>query len=325
MDYGGGIQVPAEVARLMALAEAGDTTGVVAHLASTPGISIHARGEDGDTALHLSALHGHAELSMLCLDRGADVNARDEDMSTPLHDASAGGYLDIVRALLEYRADVHAIDSDGDSPLHHACNGNHAHVAALLVRAGANLGAANGMGMSPLSLATEPAVQAACEEAQRAMASEPAAAAVSGRRIIRAKRPERNAEANAMQMPPPPPRAMPGPTLSSIGRRPSCPEMQPAVASPPASAASVHAAEQAAAAAAAAAADPGLGSIPPEQLQMLLSSQQLSQALSNPRLLDAMRESMATPGGLEARSQADPEFAAFVAQFRESAAHMMLQ
>ena len=75
---------------------------------------VNARGEDGDSPLHIACLYGQAAVVEECIKRGADVNARDEDDSTPLHDAAAGGFDAIVAQLLLKGASTSAKDNEED-------------------------------------------------------------------------------------------------------------------------------------------------------------------------------------------------------------------
>lgn len=145
-------------------AEAGDAK-TLARLLDESAIAIDQAGEDGDTALHIACLYGHAAVVVECLHRGASVTACDEDNSTPLHDASAGGHTAVVQLLLSRGARADAIDNDGDSPLHLACNGGHAHVVRLLVehmgaeQSQALVARANANGETPVDLAEDPALR----------------------------------------------------------------------------------------------------------------------------------------------------------------------
>ena len=96
---------------------------------------VNARGEDGDSPLHIACLYGQAAVVEECIKRGADVNARDEDDSTPLHDAAAGGFEAIVAQLLLKGASTSAKDNEEDTPLHHAARGGHAAVVEKLLAA----------------------------------------------------------------------------------------------------------------------------------------------------------------------------------------------
>ena len=96
---------------------------------------MNARGEDGDSPLHIACLYGQTAVVEECIKRGADVNVRDEDDSTPLHDAAAGGFEAIVAQLLLKGASTSVKDNEEDTPIHHAARGGHAAVVAQLLTA----------------------------------------------------------------------------------------------------------------------------------------------------------------------------------------------
>ena len=98
-------------------------------------VEVNARGEDGDSPLHIACLYGQTAVVEECIKRGADVNVRDEDDSTPLHDACAGGFATIVAQLLQQGASVSAKDTEEDTPIHHAARGGHAAVVQQLLTA----------------------------------------------------------------------------------------------------------------------------------------------------------------------------------------------
>lgn len=316
------VDVPPEVTRLLGLAEAGDVDGFIAQLNDEPTIQIDARNDEGESALHLGCLYGHERIVRACLERGADVNAIDEDCSTPLHNACAGGFLEVVHTLVAAGAQLQATDSDGDTPLHHACNGNHAEVARFLTEQGASVTVTNRSGRTPPAVADDAEVRDACAQGAAAFLADPPAVGPAGRRILKAKRPvgtrgdnaegERSggegggsAVPDSEFMPPPPPRPPPGPTLSTIGRRPSCRDMAPVSA--PASSGGVV---------------PGAGmldgldgiELPPDVLQLILQDPDFASALSNHQLLGAMREVLAEPARLESVCAQSPELAGFLAR-----------
>ena len=79
------------------MAKAGQTPLVKALLDA--GTDVHARDENGLTALMLAAAEGHYETVMVLLDQGAEVNEKDENGTTALMMAERNGHSTIVRAL----------------------------------------------------------------------------------------------------------------------------------------------------------------------------------------------------------------------------------
>jgi hypothetical protein len=133
MEYEEQAPVSPRTEAALASAESGDCD-TLRGLFTQQGLAVNATGEDGDTALHIAALHGQRAAAELCLSLGADVNARDEDESTPLHDAAAGGFGEICALLLAAGADAGARDGDGETALHTAARGDHVATVVLLLQ-----------------------------------------------------------------------------------------------------------------------------------------------------------------------------------------------
>ena len=142
--------------RVLEAAETGDEDVLAVALPALT-VSVDATGPDGDTALHLASLYGHARCVEMLLGAGASVTVRDADGGTPLHDASAGGFEPIVRMLLaaagtDGAADAaNARDGDGEAPLHMAARG----VPGMCARAaerGREAGREVGRGALPVEL-----------------------------------------------------------------------------------------------------------------------------------------------------------------------------
>ena len=102
------------------------------------GADVTTRDADGNTPLHLAALHGHTDCVRALLDRGADANATNNAAATPL----IYGITDIetVRALLAHHANPNAKTTLGMTPLLSAVSrGQSYDVAKLLIEAGADV------------------------------------------------------------------------------------------------------------------------------------------------------------------------------------------
>ena len=130
------------------------------------GASVHARDENGNTALMLAAFYGQEEVVRLLIERGAEVNTvnpagrtplmfaatfddpgtvkvllshgawvnvRDSDEQfTALMFAASEGHLDVVQLLLEHDADKTLVDVDGDTAADFARQNGHMKVVELL-------------------------------------------------------------------------------------------------------------------------------------------------------------------------------------------------
>ena len=146
--------------RVLEAAETGDED-VLAVALPALSVSVDTTGPDGDTALHLASLYGHARCVEMLLAAGASVTVRDADGGTPLHDASAGGFERIVKTLLAAAGTDGASDAanaragDGEAPLHLAARGGYANVVRALLSAGARPDARSDAGLYPWNYADE--------------------------------------------------------------------------------------------------------------------------------------------------------------------------
>lgn len=114
-----------------------DSARVMALLAA--GTDVAARSKDGETALHVCAIKGDAEITKALLAHGAEVDARTPRgqtlWMTPLMWATYGGHAAMVQLLLEAGADPLAIDENGKAVLQMARDARHEDVEALLLAA----------------------------------------------------------------------------------------------------------------------------------------------------------------------------------------------
>lgn len=141
-----------------------------------------------ETALHLAAENGHAEIVDILIKAGADVDALDRWGCTPLHAAvwnvqsviaknlvrnganvllknddcqetalyhaaMRGFDPDCVTFLIENGADVNCVNNFGRTPLHTAAKHGHMRVAEILIEHGAKVNAADMRGVTPLDCA----------------------------------------------------------------------------------------------------------------------------------------------------------------------------
>ena len=96
------------------------------------------RDNDGDTALHSTALRGHVGVVRLLLDGGAIIDALNDVGRTPLHWAARGGHLEVIDLLVSRGAALEAVDEDGWTPLYLAAYGGEERAAARLLELGSD-------------------------------------------------------------------------------------------------------------------------------------------------------------------------------------------
>jgi ankyrin repeat protein len=93
------------------------------------------------TALHHTALDGHADVAKVLLENGADVNAVSEDKSTALHFTAEFGHADVAKVLLQNGTKVNAVTTDGKTALYIACRDGYVDVVKVLIQNGADVNA----------------------------------------------------------------------------------------------------------------------------------------------------------------------------------------
>jgi len=105
------------------------------------GADVNQRDQQGDTALHLTCLHGNEEiLEMLLRHPSIDLGSRSRLGGTPLLLGSVGGHGRVVQRLLEdQRVDPNQSDDFGKSPLWMAAFKGHMEVVMKFVACGREL------------------------------------------------------------------------------------------------------------------------------------------------------------------------------------------
>ena len=135
--------------------ESGDVSQVKELLANHPTL-IRSRDFWGDTALLMAVASRSESMVVLLIDNGADVNAKGESQETALHLAAFYGDAQIAQVLLKAGADANAIGyRHDDTPLQVAALHGHADVVKLLLAHGANVNAENMLHKTALQLAQE--------------------------------------------------------------------------------------------------------------------------------------------------------------------------
>ena len=113
---------------------------VVAQLLEDTEIDVNAQCPTIDTALHLSAKHGHVASSLILLEAGADLASITKvDHKTPLHIAAEQSSVFVAALLLEKGASVDPVSIHGRTPLAIAVARGHLPMVRLLIKAGASV------------------------------------------------------------------------------------------------------------------------------------------------------------------------------------------
>ena len=77
------------------------------------GMAIHARTDQGETALMVAAGEGHVEMVQLLVDNGTDINAQTGSGRTALMVAAGEGHVEVGRFLVDNGADINVEDKNG--------------------------------------------------------------------------------------------------------------------------------------------------------------------------------------------------------------------
>ena len=125
----------------------------VAELLLANKAEVDAKDNFGVTALSLAAMNGHKDVAEMLLAHGAQVHFKSTDGATALHMAAAWGQKATVELLLANKAEVNAKDNRGLTPLHWAVAKGHPHVVEWLLANGADANAKDQDGETALDLA----------------------------------------------------------------------------------------------------------------------------------------------------------------------------
>lgn len=87
---------------------------------------VHARDDDGSTALHWASYRGHLDVVKMLVDAGAGVDVQNnKEGHTPIIWATINGHLRVVHFLVEHAgASITLADNRGHNCLHHAAQNN---------------------------------------------------------------------------------------------------------------------------------------------------------------------------------------------------------
>jgi len=97
----------------LSLAKDADRAYYVQELLNAPGVNIHAKDQDGFTALHWAAWSGMPHSAAMLIKAGLDINEKEGNGYTPLMLAAMRGDDTVVKLLLQLGADTAATNKDG--------------------------------------------------------------------------------------------------------------------------------------------------------------------------------------------------------------------
>ncbi|MBQ2869388.1 MAG: ankyrin repeat domain-containing protein [Akkermansia sp.] len=97
----------------LSLAKDADRAYYVQELLNAPGVNIHAKDQDGFTALHWAAWSGMPHSAAMLIKAGLDINEKEGNGYTPLMLAAMRGDDTVVKMLLQLGADTAAANNDG--------------------------------------------------------------------------------------------------------------------------------------------------------------------------------------------------------------------
>ena len=112
------------------------------------------RNDEGQTALHCSAIGGTHKIAQLLLGKGAQVDGVDKVYGfTALHYAARFGNKGVGEVLIAHGADIQAKDKWGYQPIHWAAFHDRPEIIELLIAKGTDVDAKTSLGQSPVELA----------------------------------------------------------------------------------------------------------------------------------------------------------------------------
>lgn len=102
------------------------------------GVDKNSQNDRQQTALHIAARKGHADVAKLLFDNGVKVNLKDKDGRTALHIAANHGRVSVVKKLRTAKGvDLNAQDSEGLTALHIATLKKKSEIVSALLEKGA--------------------------------------------------------------------------------------------------------------------------------------------------------------------------------------------
>ncbi|KAK7476633.1 hypothetical protein BaRGS_00032108, partial [Batillaria attramentaria] len=112
------------------------------------------KDDKGNTALHLTAKNGNAELAAMLIEKGAKVDEPNSDRNTPIHVAAEESQSEVLQLLLKRPVrDINAVNDKQETALHKAAGSGDKKCVELLLKKGADVNRRDYQNNTPLWLA----------------------------------------------------------------------------------------------------------------------------------------------------------------------------
>lgn len=120
-------------------------------------LNINVQNSEGNTPLHLAAIHGNLSLTKALLENDANVTVLNKKHQTSLHVATQLNRYQIIKAILNLsKVDIIDVaDSNGDTALMYACTSGDTKLVETLIAFEPKLDVKNGAGHTALNLAEQ--------------------------------------------------------------------------------------------------------------------------------------------------------------------------
>ncbi len=114
------------------------------------GASVHARDENGKTALVAAAYRNDLPIVDILIEAGADVNKQDNTKQSAYLISTSEGYLELLQRTLQAGADVHSKDSYNGTGLIRAADRGHVEIIRELLKTDIEIDHVNNLGWTAL-------------------------------------------------------------------------------------------------------------------------------------------------------------------------------
>ncbi|EAY09570.1 ankyrin repeat protein, putative [Trichomonas vaginalis G3] len=117
------------------------------------GANINDKNKNGQTTLHIAAMHNNKETAEVLILHGANINEKNKAGETALHYAAMYNNKETAEVLILHGANINEKDEAGETALHIAAMQNSKKTAEVLISHGANINEKNKNGQTALDIA----------------------------------------------------------------------------------------------------------------------------------------------------------------------------